>query len=495
MAMQSPKTDLGKQSAEPLIAAGQAVLRRPQLRILSEDQLKELHWATLEVLEHTGVYLDHGEAREILRGAGARVEGEKVYIPAFLVENALRTAPSNVTIYRRTGEPLAYLGGNRVYFATMNEAAWILDPYTRQRRRFTSQDYRMTVRLAEASPYIAGMSGGGHASDFPAQHRAKVNFKHSTAHTSKCILISATEAGSLKEIIEMAAIVAGGEEQLRARPFIIPKAEPTAPLTHVQDAVDMLLMTARAGLPVTYYSMSAAGSTAPCSDAGALVIANADVLSGLTIHQLVRPGAPFIYGLMPGVMDMSATIWAYASPDFFLLSAAATELGHYYHLPVYGTGGCSDAKDLDMQCAAEAALGCLIAAQSGANLVHNVGMLDSGVAVSPALMVLTDELLGMTSHMVRGVEVNPQEVQLDLIHQVGPRGEFLTADHTYDNFKRFWYPKVFEHRRYDVWQLAGAPSQLDRLQERTRKLIETTEAKPLPADVVRELDGRETHWR
>jgi len=493
--MQPPTSPPAEHSASPLIVGGQQTLRAPLFRVLSDDQLKDLHWATLEVLERTGVYLEHEEAREILRGAGARVERERVYIPSFLVEKALRTAPSNVTIYRRTGEPLAYLGGNRVYFASSCESFWILDPATGERRRFTSADYRLTARVAEASPYIVSMGGGGHASDFPVEHRLKVSFKHCTTHSTKAIQISATDGHSLREVVEMATIVAGGQEELRARPFIIPRVEPSAPLCHVRGAVEMLLLTARLGLPVICYSMTAAGSTAPSTEAGALVISNADVLSGLVMHQLVRPGAPFIYGTMPGMLDMSATVWAYGSPDFFLLTAAATELCHHYNLPMFGTAGCGDAKEVDLQCATEVALSCLLAAQTGANLVHNVGLLDSAMMMSPAQIVLADEILGMVAHMVRGVEVSPQELQLGLIDEVGPRGEFLTADHTFSNFKRFWYPQVFERRRYDVVQKAGRQSLLDRLNARTIEISERVQVEPLPNEVARELEAREQTWR
>jgi trimethylamine--corrinoid protein Co-methyltransferase len=241
--------------------------------------------------------------------------------------------------------------------------------------------------------------------------------------------------------------------------------------------------------------MTAAGSTAPSTEAGALVISNADVLSGLVMHQLVRPGAPFIYGTMPGMLDMSATVWAYGSPDFFLLTAAATELCHHYNLPMFGTAGCGDAKEVDLQCATEVALSCLLAAQTGANLVHNVGLLDSSMMVSPAQIVLADEILGMVAHMVRGVEVSPQELQLGLIDKVGPRGEFLTADHTFSNFKRFWYPQVFERRRYDVVQKAGRQSLLDRLNARTIEISERVQVEPLPNEVARELEAREQTWR
>lgn len=479
----------------PLLSGGHQTQVTTQLRILADDQIKDLHWATLEVLERTGVYVQHEEARDLLRGAGARVDQERVYIPSFLVESALRTAPSNVTIYRRTGEPLAFLGGKRVYFATYSEAAWILDPYTGQRRRFTSEDYRLIARATEASPYMVALGGGGAASDIPPEFRCQASFKYCTSHTTKALLVTTGESSGLADVVEMAAMIAGSHEQLRARPFILPKCEPTAPLSHVREAIEMLLMMARAGLPVVYYSMTAAGSTAPCSGAGALVVANAEVLSGLVIHQLARPGAPFVYGVMPGMMDMSTTVWAYGSPDFLLLSAAAAELSQYYHLPMMGTGGCSDAKDLDMQCAAEVALGCLLAAQSGTNLVHDVGLLDSTQMVSPAQIVLADEVLGMVLHLTRRVDTSAAGLQLDLIDRVGPRGEFLTAESTYRDFKEFWYPQVFGRRRYDQWQKAGAQSVLDRLNERTCKLIEDVEVRPLPAEVASDLDGREQKWR
>ena len=466
-----------------------------RLSVLSPESIADIHQASLEILERTGVFVELPLAREMLRGAGARVAGDRVRIPSFLVEDALRSAPCRVVLGNRDGPRHMFLEENRSYFQGVIDCPEILDPYTHSRRLFTSSDYRLVARVIDACPNLWSGGGAGSAIDYPPEVRVQAAFKHTITNMKKPIVTGPINAVELADVFEMAAVIAGGHEKLRQAPFVVASAEPVTPLSLFKDAVEILLLAARQGMPVICYPMPSTGTTAPCSPAGLLAIGNAEVLAGLVLHQLERPGAPFIYGTMPGMTDMRASItqYAYGSPDLALLVAAATDLAHSYGLPMYGTAGCSDAWKVDEQAVAEATIHCLMSLLSGANLIHDVGS-QAARFVSPEMMVVCDEVIGMIQQATRRVDTSPEELALDLIDEVGPRGNFLATEHTLANFKRFWYPKVFQRVRLAAEATEEPESIADRINRKTIEIVEKHEVEPLPDEVLRELDDLERGW-
>ncbi len=474
--------------------AGQVLGGQLHLTVLSPEKIQNIHTATLDILEQTGLFIETPLACEMLRGAGARVTGQRVKIPAFLVEKALQTVPHRIVIADRDGKECLVLEGNRTYFHGVADHGHILDPFTHRRREFTSDDYRMTAKVIDACPNLWGAHATGNAKDYPPEVRVQASFKHSIVNMRKPFVCASNNARQLSDVIDMAAVVAGGLDKLRAAPFIIVNSEPTSPLGLFNAAVEKLFLAAREGLPLAWYPANSAGTTAPCTPAATLAIGNAEVLAGLVLHQLARPGAPFIYGQMPGMTDMGPSmLYSYGSPDLALHLAAATDLAHSYGLPMYGTAGCSDAHSISEQAASEATVLCMMAKLSGANIVHDAGYMGSNTMISPEMLVLTNEILGLVDHVTRQIDTRSEEFALELIDRVGPRGNFVTSEHTLTNFRRFWYSTLFPRRR------PGNPLEdplevKERINQRTRNIIEKHQVEPLPTDVLRELDELEKRW-
>jgi len=257
--------------------------------------------------------------------------------------------------------------------------------------------------------------------------------------------------------------------------------------------VEKIIFSAEKGIPLINYPAPQSGSTAPATFAGEIVQGSAESLSGLVLAQLVRPGAPFIYGAFATIMDMRTTVFSYAAPEMSLMVAAMAQMAQHYRLPFFGTAGCSDAKFPDPQAAAEAAFSCLSSALSGANLVHDSGWLDHGSLASPAYMVLVNEVLYMVNQYMRGVPVNDETLALDVIDQVGPGAHFLQESHTLKHFREVWYSDLFDRSINDQWLASGAKRFEERLREQTRKVMEH-QPTPLPEEVVRELARMEKHW-
>lgn len=217
-------------------------------------------------------------------------------------------------------------------------------------------------------------------------------------------------------------------------------------------------------------------------------------MSGLVIQQLKVKGAPFIYGGIPSTMDMKTSIVAYGAPEMSLMSAAMTDMAHYYKLPVFTTAGCGDAKFVDQQFAVEAALSCLMAALSGGHLIHDTALMDAAQMVSPEGIVLVDEIVAMVKRIMGGVPVNDETLALNVVREVGPGGHYLDHKHTYKHFREMWYPNFFDRVRHDVWMMGSQASIGDKINAKTREILETHQVPSLPNDVLAALDEIEGKW-
>jgi len=466
---------------------------RPRLQVASEDQIEHLHQATLEVLERTGVQVTHPRALELFHGAGARVDGDRIHIPAWLVEKAIQTAPSRVVLGDRSGRRTVFLEGNKVWFGPSVDCIDFLDPLTGERRRFVSDDCAVTSTVADALPNYTWVMTIGMADDVPPDIADRVIAKQVFTHTQKPLVFCCKDVNSVRDIHEMALLIAGGAEQFHRAPTCVHYSEPISPLLYYDPAVEKIIYCAEKGIPLINFPAPQAGSTAPATFAGEVVQGSAESLSGLVLAQLVRPGAPFIYGAFATVMDMRTTIFSYGAPEMSLMVAVMAQLAQRYALPFFGTAGCSDAKFPDAQAAAEATFSCLSSALSGANLVHDSGWLDHGSLASPAYMVLVNEILDMVNQFTKGMPVSEETLALDVIDRAGPGGHYLEDEHTYNHFKDVWYSDLFDRTILDEWRAQGQRRFAERLREKTEQLM-AHQSKPLPEAVMDELDRMETHW-
>ncbi len=467
---------------------------KPRLHVLSGDQIEQIHQATLELLERTGVQVSHPRALELLAGGGARVAGDRVRIPAWLVEKAIRTAPSRVVFGRRDGTRSVLLEGDKTWFGPTVDCVDYLDPFTAERRQFTRDDGRVTATIADALPNYTWVMTIGMAADVPPEIADRVIARQVLTYCEKPMVFCCNDLNSVRDVYEMAVLIAGDEARFQQAPTVFPLTDPVSPLLHYNPTVDKMLFCAEKGIPLICLAAPQAGSTSPATFAGTLVQGSAESLSGLVLAQLVRPGAPFVYGAFTTVMDMSTTIFSYGAPEMSLMVAAMAQMAHYYHLPFMGTGGCSDAKFPDPQAAAEAAFSCLSSALSGANLIHEPGQLDHGSLASPAYIVLVHELLDMVNQYMRGLPMNDETLALGVMDKVGPGGHFLQEEHTFEHFREVWYSQLFDRTIYHQWLEQGARQFEERLQAQTRRVLEHRPT-PLPPEIIKELDRMEKHWQ
>jgi len=468
----------------------------PRMQILTEQSLEKLHCASLTILKETGVTIDCDEALMLLAEAGADVSDSKgVKIPSRLVEEALKSTPETITLFDREGNPCIFLDRKHTYFGANPDNPDILDPYSHERRLCYVEDVASLVRLIDFLPNISWVFTSFWAHGIPGEISDRVVFVQALLNTSKPVGPCINDVASLRAMLDVCSIVTGGLETLCDKPFFYSTVEPVTPLVQGKDALEKSLLCAELMIPNVIYSMPMAGATSPATFAGTLAVCNAEILSHLVVTQLKNPGAPIIYGSMPNIMDMRTTIYPYGAPELNLLTACLAELSHYYKLPFWGTAGVTDAKVVGIQASAELMYQCLTSFLSGADFVHDTGLMDHSTMISPELIVLMDEIIEMAKVFIQGLEINEQTLALDLVHSVGPGGCYIDTKHTLEHFRNFWVPSILDRTRLQSKQDHRSTKQSEELlKEKTIRILETHEPEPLPEDKVKEIRKLEESW-
>lgn len=463
--------------------------RRVKYRVLGENECRRIHQASLETLERTGCKVEAQEAMDLLQQAGAYVEGDRVRIPSGLVQQALQSAPRKIALYSRLGQRAMILEGTNTYYGTGSDCPFTLDLESGARRKSSKSDVASFARLVDGLPNIDFVMSMGIASDANEFTSFVHQFQAMVENTIKPIVFTTHGIEDMRDIYEMAVAVKGSAERLKQEPFLLLYSEPIPPQRHTRMGLEKLIYCARNHVPVTYPTGAMAGCSAPATLAGAVALGNAETLAGLVIHQLASPGAPYVYGGNTTVMDMSTGLFTYAAPEFHLTFSAYADLGKFYGLPVWALAGASDSKTLDAQAGMEAGYQMIMAELSGAQLIHDVGYLDSGLCSSMELVCLGNEMASLARHISRGIRVEPEDFALDVIDEVGPGGMFLATDHTVETFRReFWFPKVLVRGSFDSWREGGSLNIYQRLNQQASQILASHQPSALPEEVRVALD-------
>ena len=461
----------------------------PQFRVLSDDQVEEIFHSALDVLERVGTRVYGEEGLALLRDAGCLVsDGDLVRIPSWLVKHALNTTPERIVVAGRDRRRRIVLEKDKIYFGTGSDCPSLIDPYTDEVRKYTYQDVYDAARISDALPHIDFHMSLGLTSDVPTRTYDRHQFLAMMEGTSKPLVITAVDKEGLADQYHLACQALGGAEEFARAPLFVVYVEPSSPLSNSVDAVEKILYAAETGIPAIYTPCVICGATGPVTLAGTLVQGLAECLVGVVLAQLKRKGAAVVMGGVDSNMDMATSILSYGAPELTLISAAMTDVARWLRLPMFSTAGCSDAKVLDQQAAVEAAVSIVVAALSGANLIHDVGYLESGLLGSFDMLVMSDEVIGMAKHILGGISVTPETLAVDVIEQVGPGGQYLTQSHTRDHFrKELWFPTLMDRQQRRSWMASGGKTMADRVRARVVDVLEHHEPMPIPARVMGRL--------
>ena len=462
----------------------------PSFRVLTDAQCQAIYLAALDCLDQIGVEVGNAEARELLRAAGARVAGTRAKLPPHLVKDALASTPPAFTVWGRDAGREMRVAPDRVHFGPGLTNTYFIDPDTGERRPSRRGDPGLTARVADALPGIDYVMGLALISDVQADLASVYEFAELLANTGKPIVSWAHKTANVAAQIRMAAAVAGSEQALREQPLFALFSTYPSPLRHTDEDLANVLLAAVHGIPVVYLGGPTVGLESPVTGASGVVLHLAVALSGLTIVQLKQRGAAMAVGSVLSAMDMRTLRPAYGSPEMSLYSAAAADVARYLHLPFMGTAGATESKLVDAQAGLEAAVQVLMSALSGAALVHDVGFLDCADIGSLGMLVLTDEIIGLVKRIMRGVEVNPETIMLDLIAAVGPGGSFLDQPPSVSRARQeIWVPSLLDRAPHALWEQAGSTDAAERAMRKARKILKTHQPTPLDPAAAAQIEA------
>ncbi|MEW6716210.1 MAG: trimethylamine methyltransferase family protein [Chloroflexota bacterium] len=444
-------------------------LVRPDLVVLSEEQVRQVHDYSLEVLRRVGVRVDSDRALNVLsRSKGVKIDNEQVTFQPELVEWALERAPSSLEIYRRTGEPAFVLGNGPTRFGVGVTNLYYQDPATEQVSLFTREHMAIGTRLGEALPAYDCVSTVGVIRDVPAGTGDLYATLEMVANTAKPLVILVSDGKQFEPTLDLLAHLGF---DLVDKPFVIPYFNPVTPLIINRETGDKMLEAIDRHLPVIYSNYAMAGMTTPITAAGTLSLLNAELLAGLVLSQLAREGTPVILGSLPAFFDLKTMVEFY-DPHTILLNAACAEMMAHYHIPHAGTSGSGIGWGADLPAAGLYWLNHLTACLGKTGLAPFVGGSLGSKAFSPTGVVYANDIIQQVRRFAAGFPLDESSVVLDEIEAVGPGGNFLKAKSTFQHFRQAYYTSpIFPHLSLEKWEEKGHPRASELLKEYTLHLI------------------------
>ncbi|MCL0073739.1 trimethylamine methyltransferase family protein [Dehalococcoidia bacterium] len=453
---------------------------------LTEESIRKIHHTAMRVIEEVGFEVNSESALKLFEGAGARVDRGKqlARLPRERVMDLIETAPSEINLCGRDEKHDILLGGKRVYAGTGGTALYIYHPDTGQKQLATLNDLKRIARLVDGLDNIHLFMLPTYPSELPVEQVDVNRFFAGLDNTTKHVMGGVYTLDGVKQVIRMAEIVSGSSESLRRRPLVSMIACSISPLKMDKEYGDLLVTIAGAGIPLVCPAEPLCGATSPVTLAGNLVIQTVDSLMGVMLTQIINPGSPVIFGSVASSTDLRDLKYLAGSVEMGLLNAAGAQMAHFYKLPFYATGGMTDSKVLDSQSGYESAISGLLCALAGANFIHDAaGLMEFALTVSYEKFVIDNEILGMVMRAVEGIKVNDETLAFDLIKQVGPGGNFVTAKHTRRLMRSEHYqPSLSDRNSRQDWEAKGERLTWQRAAERVEEIMSNRNSN-LPAEI------------
>jgi trimethylamine--corrinoid protein Co-methyltransferase len=455
-----------------------------------QEDVRQIHAATLKVLQEVGVDFNFAPALSVLAEAGCRIEGERVFFEPDFVMKQIAKAPAEFTLYARNPEKNVVIGGDNIAYLPCYGPPFVTD-LDRGRRASTLEDYLNFVKLGQVSKSM-DITGGTMAepNDIPAGRRVAEMIYASMRYSDRPFMGGAVGAEAARETIEMAAILFGvSAAELAERPPMVSILCSRTPLGFDDRMLGAIMTYAEAGMPQLISSLAIAGATAPVTLEGTLVVQNAEILAGIVLTQLIRPGTPVVFSGSSSSAAMRYGTLSVGAPEMAVNTAATAQMARFYGIPSRGGGAISDAKFPDAQAGLESMMSQLMASLSGIHFVlHSAGILEGYMVASYEKFIIDDEICGMCKRIRRGETIDAARLALDVIAQVGPGGEYLTQLHTFQNFREEFYQPLLEERgTFAHWEADGSQDMARRANAKWKALLEAYEAPPLDPSVGRAL--------
>ena len=455
-------------------------------KLLTPEDISRINETVLRIIEEIGCEVNSDSALTALEKAGATVDREKrrARLSRDRMLELISKAPSEVTLCGRDEKNDIHLGGSRVYTGTGGTALYIYEPGTGERRQATLDDLKNIARLVDQLDNIHLFLLPTYPNELPFEEVDVNRFFTGLDNTTKHVMGGVYTHEGMRQVVRMAEIVAGSPEALRERPIISIIACSISPFIIDAKYGDMVVAVAESGIPLVCPAEPLCGATSPVTLAGNVVVQTVDSLMGVMLAQAVNPGTPAIFGSVATNTDLRDYKYIAGSVEMGLLNAAGAQMARFYKLPYYATGGMTDSKTLDAQSGYESAITNLLCALSGANFIHDsAGLMEFALTACYEKYVIDNEILGMVMRAVEGIRVDDETLAYDLIKEIGPGGNFVTARHTRRFMRKEHYqPTLSDRNSREKWEERGGKATWQKAAETVKTILESPAA-GLPDEV------------
>ncbi len=467
-------------------------LQGGQYRPLSPEQIEIVHQASLQILEKTGITYELGleNTVQMLEDNGATIDRNKknIRFPKGMIMEQVAKAPEKVILCGQDSKNDLHLTENRVHLGTGGAAIKILDLETGLARPTTLKDLHDVSRLVNQLDNIHFLVRPCIPTDIEKADYDINMFYACLSGSSKHVMAGVNDEQGLHNIIEMASMIAGSLENLQERPFVsVITSFAISPLKLCTQSTLIMQEANRNRIPVALSCAPMAGSTSPLTMAGTLAQIHAEQLAGITICQLTNEGAPLLYGGIPGMANLKTMGYSGGAVECGMMNAAIHQLAQHIKVPNYNSSGLTDSKVPDAQAGYEKALTAVLAAMGGSNYIHHsAGMLESMLTIAHEQFVIDDEIIGNCCKVLKGIDVDPEHLALEVIDAVGPGGNFMTSPHTMAHMRKEYYNGngVTDRKSREKWVKDGSLDTRQRALGIAKKLLE----KPYLSCIPEEID-------
>jgi trimethylamine--corrinoid protein Co-methyltransferase len=427
---------------------------------------------------------------DLFSKAGAKVDVNegRVRIPSELIDHSLAQAVKKFTIYGRDRSKVAAFGiDSRNYNSSAGQAHWI--DRNGSRRFAALDDVVKASKLGQCLPRINIVGAMADPHEIDVSFRCVEVAAAQLRTTTKPITFWFHDQASARFIVELFAAVAGSVDNLRQFPFAYPLLEPISPLRFPKNGIELLFETSKVPLPVPIGPMAQTGLTAPGTLAGTLAMETAEILAGVCVTQLIRPGTPICFGGIPHIFDMRTTQCVFGGPEQGLMAVAMTEIGRHYGLSVYVNTGLTDSKCIDAQAGLEISATLLLGVLAGADIFGHLGIIGVDQGASLEMLVFQHEIIEYIERIVNSIIVDENRLGFDIIKDVGPGGAFIDQTHTVEYFRsELWMPKLLNRQYWPIWEEAGKPPIASILPDRVDESLAGYVECPLGDTISRDVD-------
>ncbi len=462
---------------------------------LSLEQVELIHAEALCLLEEVGMTYEEGleDVLALVQQDGCRVDraAGRIFFPSRLIEEMVSQAPGEFTLYSRDGQNDLHLGKDRVYAGTGGTTVKILDIDSDEVRPSTAKDIHNIARLVEEMKHIHFFQNCCAPTDVPIEHYDLNIVFAAMMGTNKHVMFGCNFDEGLRNTFRMVARIADGEDALKAKPiFSISACMIISPLKFCTQSTINVRTAAELSVPTTVTSAPMSGSTAPMTMAGTLLQTHAEVMAGITVHQLTRPGAPVLYGGLPGMADMRSMGYQGGGVECGIMQAAVHQLSQRIDVPNYASSGLSDAKIPDIQAGWEKAFTTGLAVMGGNNYIHHAaGMLESMQCVAYELYVIDNEIIGQACKILEGIGTGEDHLAFEAIREVGPGGNYLMSPHTLQHLRNEYFQGtgISDKSGREEWIRQGSLTARDRAKTIARAILDKSLEPKIQPDVEKQI--------